>query len=228
MSEHATLELTQPVAIIIAGVIIAAAIMFVNLHPAPPAVGAQPAPTPTNVQIRPPSAQDHRTGSPQATIVLVEYSDFQCPFCSLIHPTLKTIVESSNSTVAWVMREFPLTTIHPNAGPAANAAECIAEQLGDAGFWKFADTMFADQSKISPAYYAQLAKQLGADMTKYNSCFSSSKYQARINQDSAEAQSAGGNGTPFTVVINTKNGKAASVSGALPQPQIESVIKSVQ
>ena len=97
----------------------------------------------TKATIRMPSASDHLIGSAEAPIVLVEYSDFQCPYCQMIHPTLKQIVAESNGKIAWVYRNFPLYQIHPQATPAANAAECIAEQLGSEGFWKFADTIFA-------------------------------------------------------------------------------------
>jgi len=93
--------------------------------------------------IRKPSESDHIIGSPTAPIVLVEYSDFQCPFCQMIHPSLQQLVSESNGKIAWVYRHFPLYQIHPQATPAANAAECIAEQLGNDGFWKFANTLLA-------------------------------------------------------------------------------------
>ncbi len=91
--------------------------------------------------IRPPSASDHIIGSPTAPIVMVEYSDFQCPYCQMIHPSLQKLVSESNGNIAWVYRNFPLYQIHPQAEPAANAAECIAEQLGNEGFWKYANTL---------------------------------------------------------------------------------------
>src|SRR6185295_14119811 len=115
-----------------------------------------------------PSASDFIVGSPNAPIVLVEYSDFQCPFCSMIYPTLKKITSESNGNIAWVMREYPLYQIHPEAIPAANAALCIADQLGNEAYWKFADAVFADQSKLNAAYYPQLAKILGADVAAFN------------------------------------------------------------
>jgi protein-disulfide isomerase len=92
--------------------------------------------------IKPPSASDHIIGSPTAPIVLVEYSDFQCPYCKMIHTTLKQIVSESNGQIAWAYRQFPLYQIHPQAENAANASECIYDQLGNTGFWKFANTIF--------------------------------------------------------------------------------------
>lgn len=230
MSEHKKFELSPSVAILIAGVVIAAAIVFTNnsKQPAAQANAGGAAPTVSAGDIRPPSSNDHIIGSPTAPIVLVEYSDFQCPFCQMIYPTLKKIVSESNGQIAWVYREFPLSSIHPQAMPAANAAECIASQLGSAGFWRYADAVFSNQQQLSPAYSRQLAQQFGADMTKYDQCIASSQFQQVIDKDTAEAEAVGGNGTPFTVVINTKTGKAAPVSGALPYAQIMSVIKSLQ
>lgn len=222
-----SVELTPSVSIIIAGVIIAGAIIFANQHPgSTPVAAAGGAAAAANVPA--PSASDHIIGLPTAPIVLVEYSDFQCPYCQMIYPSIKQIVSESNGRVAWVMREFPLYQIHPNAMPGADAAECIAEQKGNDAFWKFADTIFADQTKISPEYFAQLAQSLGVNMATYTSCVSTHKYASKIQQETADAESSGGNGTPFTVVINTKTGKQYPISGALPLAQIQAVIKQAQ
>lgn len=225
MSEHKKFELTPSVSIIIAGVIIAAAIVFANTRPAGPtaAVGEAPAPS-TATNVRPPSTQDHIVGSPDAPLVLIEYSDFQCPYCNMVHPTLKHIVAESNGQIAWVYRQLPLESIHPNAKPAALASECIAELLGNDGFWKFADVIFADQSKMSADYYTQLAVQFGADRVKFNTCVASNTYAGRVDADALEAQQNGGQGTPYTVLYD-KRGQIG-VSGALPYATFVSVIKS--
>lgn len=96
----------------------------------------------TALSIRPPSANDHIIGSATAPIVLVEYSDFQCPYCQMIHESLQKLVSESDGKIAWVYRHLPLYQIHPQAEPAANASECIAEQLGNQAFWQFANTIF--------------------------------------------------------------------------------------
>lgn len=227
MSDQKTLELSPSVSIIIAGIIIAGAIIYTRTLP-PNAAGAlqQGAQVPaTSANVRVPSAADHIIGSLSAPVVLIEYSDFQCPFCSRVHPTLKKIVDESNGQIAWVYRQFPLESIHPNARPAALASECVAEQLGNDGFWKFADAIFADQSKMSAAYYTQTAVGLGADKTKFNACVASDKYASRIDEDASEATQNGGNGTPYTVIYG--KGKQVPVSGALPYEQFMSVINSL-
>ena len=224
MSETKKIEITPSVSILIAGVLIAGAILFTS-NKAPAVEGDAPT---AAAEVRPPSATDHLRGSADAPIVLVEYSDFQCPYCNVIHPTLKKIVEESNGQIAWVYRQLPLTSIHPEAQPAAEASECVAEQLGSGGFWQFADILFANQAKLGSAYYAEVAKGLGADPAKFAACAASGKYADKIATDTTEAQSNGGSGTPFTVVLNTKTGKGMPISGALPYAQIMSVIKSVQ
>lgn len=219
------LEISPSVAIIVAGIIIALAILYTNLHPAAPAAAEVNAPT-QQVKVSAPNAQDHRLGSPQAKIVLIEYSDFQCPFCALVYPTVKKLVNESNGQIALVMRHFPLTSIHPNANPAANASLCIAEQLGNEGFWKFSDAIFADQNSMSEAYYRELAVQFGADGGQYDSCYKASKYQAKIDAQVNEAQQNGGQGTPYTVIYGY--GEQVPVSGAVPEANFTAVINAIK
>jgi protein-disulfide isomerase len=230
MSEEKKFELSPSISILIAGFVIAGAIVFVNRYPAaqPVAAAGGAAPAPTSATVPAPSASDHIIGSPTAPIVLVEYSDFQCPYCAMIYPSLKDIVSKSNGQIAWVMRDFPLYQIHPNALPAANAAECIADQLGNAAWWKFADDDFNNQSSIGAAFFSAEAQKLGADMTKYNACVAASTFQNKIEGQIAEAEDNGGTGTPYTVIVNTKTGKQYPISGALPEAQIMAAITAAQ
>jgi protein-disulfide isomerase len=218
------LEFSPSISILVAGVLIAGAIIFVNLHPG--AAVADAGALPGNTSVPAPSAQDHIIGSASAPIVLIEYSDFQCIYCSMVYPTIKKIVEESNGQVAWVMRNLPLDSLHPEARPAGLAAECIAEQLGDKGWWAFADSMFNDQQGMGNARYLAVASSLGVDTGKYMSCVSSKKYNQKLDAQSAEAQVAGAVGTPYTVVYGY--GAQVPLSGALPYAQFAAVIKAVQ
>ncbi|MDE1925004.1 MAG: thioredoxin domain-containing protein [Patescibacteria group bacterium] len=226
MSDQKKFELSPSISIVAAGVLIAGAIVFVNRYPAAQSAAAAAGGTgaTATAEVPAPSSSDHIQGSPQAPIVLVEYSDFQCPYCQLIYPELKDIVQKSNGQVAWVMREFPLYQIHPNALPAAEAAECLAAQLGNSAWWSFAGDDFNNQSEIGTSFFSAEAQKLGANMTQYNACVASSTYQTKIEGQIAEAENNGGNGTPYTVVINTKTGKQYPVSGAVPEAQLQSVI----
>ena len=227
MTESKPIDISPSIAILLSGGLVAGAILFTNYYPSGQMVApVDAAGDPVAVSIRPPSANDHIAGSPSAKVVLVEYSDFQCPYCSLIHPTLKRIVQESQGDIAWVYRHLPLESIHPEATPAATASECIAEQLGNDGFWAFADNIFANQKSMSAAYYTQVAGKLGANQAAFASCVSSGRYDQKIKVDSNEATNNGGNGTPFTVVVS--GSQQVPFSGALPYAQIMAVIKSVQ
>ncbi len=217
-------ELSPSLAILVSGVLVAGAIVFVNLHPAEP-VATNPSQLPS-ANVPAVLAGEHLFGSPTAPIKLVEYSDFQCPYCRLVYPTLKRLVEESGGQIAWIHRNFPLESIHPEAKPAALAAECIAEELGNDAFWKFAEAIYTNQSKMSPQYYAQLAAQFGANPTTFAACVSSEKHTAKIDGEALDAQKNGGEGTPFTVVVGS--GLQVPISGALPYAQFVSVINAVK
>ncbi|MDE2213144.1 MAG: DsbA family protein [Patescibacteria group bacterium] len=213
-------ELTLPVAIVFASVVIAGAIVLTHVNTPSANAGG------TSISIRPPSAQDHIVGSPDAKVVIVEYADFECPYCSLIYPTLKSIVASSSGQVAWVYRNFPLDSIHPQARPAAEAAECIAAELGNNAFWQFVDIDFNNQSELGPDFYPKVAAELGANPTTFAQCVANKEYDSRINTDEAEAVANGGQGTPFTIVVG-KDGTMVPFSGALPEAEVSAIVQSV-
>jgi len=94
-------------------------------------------------EVTPVEEGEHILGNPaNAQVTIIEYSDFECPFCARFHPTLKRIVSESNGNVAWVYRQFPLTQIHQNALERAIASECVAKIKGNDAFWKYADLLF--------------------------------------------------------------------------------------
>jgi protein-disulfide isomerase len=219
MLETKKFDISPAVAIIIAGFVIAAAIIFVGKFPAPAGGVAQVA---GGANVPAPSAEDHIKGSRSAPIVLIEYSDFQCPYCQRINPTLQQLVDESNGEIAWVYRHYPLESIHSEARPAALASECVAEQLGNDGFWEFANRVFADQGSMNAAQYLAIATELGANPAQYGGCVASNKYGAKIDAQSTEAQVSGGNGTPYTIIY--AKGKQVPINGALPYAQIKSVI----
>lgn len=88
------------------------------------------------------SEKDHIIGSPDADIVIIEYSDFECPYCKSHHATLKKIVEEYGGKVAWVFRHYPLVELHQNAFEKAIASECISQIKGNDAFWKYTDLLY--------------------------------------------------------------------------------------
>jgi protein-disulfide isomerase len=156
-------------------------------------------------------------GNADAPITIVEFADFQCPFCSRAEPTLSAILKKYNGKVKLAFRDFPLTAIHPYAEGAAMAGRC-AEAQGK--FWPMHDAMYADQSKLSEADLVKTAASLGMNQTTFSSCLKSGNYGAAIRQDVADGTSVGLNGTPAFFI----NGQF--LSGSVPQAQFDQIIDS--
>lgn len=112
-------------------------------------------------------------GSSQAKVTIVEFSDFQCPYCGKVQETLKKIFETYPNKVKLVFRNYPLP-FHENAEPAAQASLCANEQ---GKFWEFHDKLFANQEKLTVTDLKQYAANLGVDANKFNSCLDSGKYK---------------------------------------------------
>jgi len=182
----------------------------------------QPAPAPTAENIVPvDSARDHIMGSASAIISLIEYSDFECPFCQRHHPTMQQAVDEYGGKVNWVYRHYPLG-FHPNAKPAAVASECVAELGGNDAFWHFSDLVFSkgpDQTKLEG--YAQ---EVGVDVSQYNDCIVSEKYSDFVDDQLAEGSNSGVRGTPGTIVYNNKTKESRYISGAQPYSNVKAAI----
>lgn len=176
--------------------------------------------------VAPVTKADHIRGDANSPIVLVEYSDFQCPFCSRFHPTMLQVVNEYKGKVAWVYRHFPLNSIHPDAQKAAEASECASEQ---GKFWEMADKMFEAQQTtgVGIAQLPTYAQQVGVkDMKKFNDCLSSGKYADRVAADEKTGEAAGVTGTPGTIIL-AKDGTKQLIPGALPFASIKSTIDAL-
>jgi protein-disulfide isomerase len=148
---------------------------------------------------------DHVYGNKNAKVVLYEYGDFQCPACSGAFPNLKTIKEEYKDKIAFVFRNFPLTSIHPNALAASTAAEAAALQ---GKYWEMHDQLYANQQSWSNAsaeartdFFIQYASNLGLDVEKFKSDMSSKTVSEKISRDRALGNKLGADSTP-TFYIN--------------------------
>ncbi|MBU0648932.1 DsbA family protein [Patescibacteria group bacterium] len=164
------------------------------------------------------TADDHIKGPENAKVTLIEYSDFECPYCANHYDTSKQILENFGDDVRLIFRHFPLS-FHPNAQGAALASECAAEQ---GKFWEMYDKIFAANKSgtMSIAAWKQAAKDLGLDTTKFNDCLDTEKYADQITAQMQDALEAGVGGTPATFV----NGYM--VSGALPYESFAQIIEA--
>jgi protein-disulfide isomerase len=136
-------------------------------------------------------------GKADAAVTLVEFSDFQCPFCARFVPTLKQIEAAYGDRVKIVYRQYPIVSLHPNAFKAAEASLCANEQ---GKFWQIHDMMFQEQAQLSIRELKVMANRLGLDQTKFDSCLDSGRYAEQIQNDLAEGSRAGMTGTPALFV----------------------------
>jgi protein-disulfide isomerase len=144
-------------------------------------------------------------GAANAKVTLVEFTDYQCPFCAKQHSqTLPQIIKEYIDTgkVKYVVRDLPLESIHSFALQAAQAARCAEEQ---GKFWEMHDKLFAGQSALSPEQWLHNASALDLDTDQFKTCIQSGKYVAAIRQSAEEASNAGARGTPATFIGLTKS-----------------------
>jgi protein-disulfide isomerase len=153
-------------------------------------------------------------GPASAKITVVEFSDFQCPFCSRVNPTMARIAKEYPDDVRIVFKHLPLS-IHPKA-PAAHAAAEAAHRQGR--FWEMHDAIFADQAGMSPERYREYAQQIGLDLERYDRDLKAAEVQKRVAADTAEAEKLGVTGTPAFFV----NGRY--LSGAQPYESFQRLI----
>jgi protein-disulfide isomerase len=160
------------------------------------------------------AANSPSKGSTSAPIELVEFSDFQCPFCLRATPTVTQVLNTYGDRIHFVYRHYPLPN-HPNARPAAEAAACAAEQ---GKFWQYHDALFANPSKLGNADLKQHAADLGLDTAKFDSCVDTHKTKTVVDTDTQAGEEAGVNGTPAFFI----NGRM--ISGAQPFDVFKKII----
>lgn len=219
---------TIPIAIVIAGVIIAGAVYMskkdagvVKKDPSTAEAG--------NADLAPITDQDHLIGNPNAPIVIVEYSDTECPFCKTFHPTMQKIMDEygKDGKVAWVYRHFPLDSIHPKADKEAEATECATELGGNDMFWKYIARIFEitpSNNNLDAAKLPEIAVELGLDKTAFETCLNSGKYKDKVETQFQSGITAGVRGTPHSFIITTSDGKKYPIEGAQPYNTVKSVI----
>lgn len=135
---------------------------------------------------------DHVRGSPDADIVIIEYGDFQCPYCARAHPTLAGLQKQYGQRIALVYRHMPLG-MHPYAEPAAEAAEAAGAQ---GKFWEMHDSLFEHQAQMAPAQLPLLAQGMGLDAARFDQDMSTRKFRERVQAQAGEAKALGASSTP--------------------------------
>ena len=154
-------------------------------------------------------------GPATAPVTIVEFSDFECPYCAALFPTMKQVETNYKDKVKVVYRQFPLTQIHPNAQKAAEASLCAADQQK---FWELHDAMFQDNRNLGIDALKQKAAALKLDTTIFNACLDSAKHADKVKKDIFDGVKAGVTGTPALFI----NGRF--LNGAAPYADIAKII----
>ncbi len=162
-------------------------------------------------------------GEVSAPVTIVEFSDYQCPFCARFFAETLPLIEKNyidTGKVRLVYKDFPLSSIHPEAQKAAEAARCVGEQKGDEAYFKMHDLLFKNQQSLSLENYKKWARTLGVVGAKFDECLDKGKYFSAVNDDLEYGQQLGVQGTPAFFI----NGKLAS--GAQPYSVFEQIIEA--
>ena len=154
--------------------------------------------------LREPSDKDHWRGPKDAKIVLVEYSDTECPYCKLFHQTILKTLEKYPNDFAWVYRHHPIAKLHSKAPKEAEATECASELGGNDGFWNYLIRLM----EVTPANNGldtlelpKIATFIGLDEAKFKDCLASGKYADKVNKEVQEIEKMGSFGTPYGILI---------------------------
>lgn len=232
---HPKTAIPLPMAIVIAGVLIAGSVLYATINYKNSFIAAVKNPSPVandttakTATISTINSEDHILGNTNALIKIIEYSDLECPFCKMFHQTMHQILDKygKDGRVVWIYRHMPLDQLHPKARNEARATECATEQGGNDAFWKFADKIFEitpSNNGLDPEELPRIAAMNGLDKIKFADCLSSNKYDERIARNEKDGIDAGAQGTPFSILFTPK-GRQVIINGAQPYEQVKTMI----
>jgi protein-disulfide isomerase len=180
-----------------------------QIKAAPPAAAPQRPQVDPNKVYNIPLASSPAKGPDNAKVTIVEFSDYQCPFCSQAETLVKQVLETYPKDVRLVYKQFPLTSIHPNAMPASKAAIAAARQ---GKFWEMHSLIFENQRQLSPEKFTEFAEKLSLDVAQFQKDMESPETLAQINREMQEGKAADVTGTP-TIFVNGKRLMNRSLDG---------------
>lgn len=223
-----------PLAIIIAGALVAGALYFnkgKGESGAPNNLAAKEnniAETAKENNVKAVSSADHIRGNPNAKVKVIEFSDPECPYCKRFHNTMNQIIDEygKSGQVAWIYRHFPLDAIHSKARKESEALECAGEQGGGAKFWAYLDRLFEvtpSNDGLDLAELPKIAEYIGLDKDQFNQCLGSGKYAKRVADDLSDGVKSGARGTPYNIVVSAI-GEKFVINGAQPYESVRAVI----
>lgn len=229
-------KITLPLAIIIAGVLIGAGFWIggrakVNTPSTPAPSSARDISSSASLKqsLRPIDANDHVLGNANARIVIVEYSDPECPFCKNFHSTMKRIMQDygKDGKVAWVYRHYPIDELHKKSFKESIAMECAAALGSESSFWEYANKLYEitpSNDGLDPLELPKIASAVNVPTDKFNTCLTAGEFDARVSADIQNAKELGILGTPYSILIDTKTQDYYPLEGAYPYDQLKTAI----
>jgi len=206
-----------PIAIIVAGLIVAGAVLLRDKSTTSIVATGQE----LEGEVLPVTKDDHIYGSRNADVFFIEYSDYRCGFCGRFHSTILELLDTYEGRLAWVYRHTPY---QPGGLEAAVASECITELAGEDAFWEYTDRAMNNQASLSPEWHLATARDLGVAEDDFNECIASGRYNELIAHHVRNAQELGSQGTPYTVLL-TQQGDTIKFSGALPIDRVKLLVE---
>ena len=247
VDQRAANNLGIPVAIVIAAALIAGAIYMSGSPKGTSSVNvqggidaAQNQQVTAQTEVAPITEKDHIRGNPNAPIAIIEYSDYDCPFCRIFHDTMNQLMADfgEDGKIMWVYRHYPIEQLHPNAPKITMASECVAELGGNDAFWKFNDALNASRKveyapngqiqSVEPTDMSRLtefATTAGVDKGKFELCLNSNKFAEKITEDINAAMKAGAQGTPHSMMF--VGDQQGVINGAQPYETVKQMIQNI-
>jgi protein-disulfide isomerase len=219
-----------PISIVVSGLIIAGAIYLTTSQNNK--VTESPDPSKIELNIAPVDQTDHILGNPDAEIIIVEYSDFECPFCKSFHQTMNQVMAEygASGKVAWVYRHFPLN-FHKQAVPAAEASECVAKVGGNEKFWEYTNLLYSNApTSLATDNLKKTALDIGINEAEFDACLASDYPKEQVAKDVADGNAIAKVdkqfGTPYNILIS-KSGVQIPIRGAQPLTAVKGAIESI-
>ena len=238
---HSSQSIALPIAIIVGFCIIAATLFFANSKPNTPTGNPSanldntdftPIPfedlaTRLHRPIQTVTSDDHIRGNPNAPVMLVVYTSFECPSCRTYHLSLHRLLREfgQNGDLAWTFRNLPLSEQYPNGVLVANAAECVAELNGNQSFWDFTDELFSTRGPVEPVQLSRLSEHAlnaGVSEADFNRCMNEERHYERIIAQADDATAAGSFAIPYTVVLTES--EVGVINGSVPYADLKQII----
>jgi protein-disulfide isomerase len=176
-------------------------------------------------------ADDHILGPKDAKVVIVEYSDPECPFCKMFHNTMITLMadKALSGKIAWVYRSFPLDGLHKKARYESQALECASVVGGNEGFWNMTNKLYeltTSNDTFDTGTLPTLAESVGLPKADFTECLTSGKTAAKVESDYQSGIAAGATATPYFVILGP-NGQKLPTTGAVPLASIKVQVQSL-